>query len=399
MPRIVAVLTRDLDGGDLFGRITTLREVMSCTNSVDTNIFNVRSLVETKSIGRLLRSLLRHLILTPTSLSWPVQCILFDDAVAARELIELISAKAPTCIYFDSVRCLSFIERIAQVFPQIRLVCDFDDLMSRRARLTDELGEGLSLGYLRKHFPKFISTLLQSRLVAHLVNRHEANSLARTETRIAALVDTITLVSQVEVDQLISMAAKHKSKAEIVAVAPPFVARRRIRLEHSNIRFVFLGQDKLLQNRLSIKYLLDAWERHGIVHPLFIYGQQATKKDQERVFWPGYVHNLEEIYSPNSVLICPPVLAGGLKTKLLEALSYGVVPLGNQIAYEAITMPDNSLSMTNSQLIDTILHIEREADGLVQAAQRLQDYYVRFHSRDATSQMWRYIFTGSSIPS
>jgi glycosyltransferase involved in cell wall biosynthesis len=388
MDSVLLVVTRDISRDDDFGRPKILKSIIALASSAAPSpLFRVRSLLEQKSYGALCGSLLRRLLLVPKGRRWPLQCILFDDSKTYGRLEDVIREMRPAAIYFDTVRCFPFIRKVAQSFPDIRLICDFDDLMSRRMSLIRALAEKASFGYMDKWARGWMKKGLENRWLSNLVLEHEATTLSRTEAEIVELVDSIVLLSSVDADALRRNAAV-KAGHKICAIPPPFVAKRPIAVQIEGLRFVFIGSDRLLQNRLSIEMLLNIWRQHRPSYPLYIYGHQSRSRvDCDNVFWPGYAKKLDEVYTPNSILIAPAVIGGGIKTKMLEALAFGTITLGNFTSFEGIGSSEG-LAMTDEELVHTLAHLPDHIPFLTQAAQRMQDDLAKNDGVKAFESRW-----------
>ena len=61
--------------------------------------------------------------------------------------------------------------------------------------------------------------------------------------------------------------------------------------------------------------------------------------------WHGFVADLNDVYAPGSILLVPAVLPGGIKTKVLEAFSFGCAVLGNPLAFEGLDIQDYPLRL------------------------------------------------------
>jgi glycosyltransferase involved in cell wall biosynthesis len=317
--------------------------------------------------------------------------VLFDDLRACRRLEALIEREKPTAIYFDTVRCFTFIRRIARRFPEIALICDFDDLMSRRMYLVRSLSEKLSIGYMDRWMGRWMKQVLESQRLSNMILEHEAAALARIESEIGQLVDGVVMLSSVDADAFRGDVGA-SSPCDIDAIPPPFIARRPIDLEMDGLRFVFVGSDRLLQNRLSIAMLLRIWKEHKISYPLHIYGHQSRSKVQSvNVFWPGFAEDLDDVYTRNSILVAPAVIGGGIKTKMLEALAFGTIPLGNRLSFEGIEGSED-LAMIDDQLIYTLTHLPDRISFLLNAAQKLQDHLTGHSGVDVFRSRWLRLF-------
>jgi hypothetical protein len=158
------------------------------------------------------------------------------------------------------------------------------------------------------------------------------------------------------------------------------------------VRFVFIGSDRLLQNRLSIDLLLLIWQRDHISYPLYIYGHQSRSQVEiANVFWGGFAEELDDVYTRNSILVAPAAIGGGIKTKILEALSFGNIPLGNRASFEGIEGSED-LVMTEEELVWTITHLPDRLSFLLKAAQGLQDHLSRHYGAVSFRSRWQRLF-------
>ena len=127
-----------------------------------------------------------------------------------------------------------------------------------------------------------------------------------------------------------------------------------------------------------------------LTYPLYICGLQVRSYELvKNVFWEGFVNDVRDVYTSNSILLSPCFLAGGVKTKMCEALSYGVIPLGNRISFEGIDAENNGLAMSEEGLISTIRSIEQNLSGLTINARQLQAYLIERHGVESYEAKWR----------
>jgi glycosyltransferase involved in cell wall biosynthesis len=104
---------------------------------------------------------------------------------------------------------------------------------------------------------------------------------------------------------------------------------------HPPHRFVFVGSDRQIQNRLSIDWLVNFWREARPGAELHIFGAQARPAEEvPGVHWRGFVEQAWEIYHPGSIALAPTLVGGGIKTKVLEAWGYGCPVLGTPMAFE-----------------------------------------------------------------
>lgn len=401
---ILMVLTREMgpispsgqDRSGIGGRLGTLRAIIATVGSRHKmEFFLLKSLLEQRAYVRCTLGFLRR-VLFPVRKKWPLQCVLYDDNAAINALLQRIRQTSPSVIYFDSVRCYAAITKVREAFPTLRLISDFDDLMSRRINQLADLSQGFGLGYMRKYVPGWLRRPLEGGILSKQVFKYEAPKLLRCEQEIMRSVQGVVLVSSVDAAVLIRGCAG-ENHSEVTVAPPPFAMRKQVEKPAAPYRFVFIGSDELFQNRLTIEWLLKLWKQGRITQPLHICGRRTRNYDPvEGVFWEGFVEDVADVYTPHSILLSPSFLPGGVKTKICEALSYGVIPLGNKISFEGIDAENNGLAMSEDELIATVRSVEQKIDALTIHARRLQVYLTEKHGVECYESKWRSLLTSQS---
>jgi hypothetical protein len=387
---VLMVFTRDVRAADTAGRGPTLRAIIDAAGKCGApKFFQLKSFMEQRAYLRFAARLARRIALSRRSARWPLQCVLFDDPKAIASLLGAIAAMKPAVVYFDGVRCYAAISAVRAAFPRLRIVCDFDDLMSRRLRIVRGLNQGFNLGYFRSFLPDWPARALGQKLVSAVVLEHEAATLRSTEEEILRTVENVTLVSCAEA-ALLSSSRTTSRRAKITVAPPPYISRFPLRMPQRPYRFVFIGSNSQLQNRLTIEWLLNVWRETRAPYPLHIYGNQVGPTARvENVVWEGFAKSLRDVYTPNSLLLAPAFLAGGLKTKICEALSYGVIPLGNDTAFEAIALREIGLTRPVQRLVETVHNLETELPDLLEHARRLHEYLSEAHAAGRFEATWK----------
>jgi hypothetical protein len=291
-------------------------------------------------------------------------------------------------VYFDSIRSAYFAIAIRKLFPSLRLVDDLDDLMSRRYAELQESGFEISIGYLEKYLPAWVRERVLNGLLRGLVLRYEAWALSRQESQVIEAVDAVTLVSAVEVEVLrgrVPVRDQHKVQwippthhftAGCVAPKPP-------------LRFVFIGTDSLLQNRLTIDWLLDTWQRVKPRTSLHMFGKMRRSYPKiDGVHFEGFVDSLSCVYTPESVMLAPSFLAGGVKTKLVEALAAGVLAIGNTRSFNGLGLGDCRLALSEPEIERFILDPDPYLEDLARAATELQEHLRRILDESVIQGRW-----------
>lgn len=393
---MIMVLTRDLGINDSVGRLNTIRATVGVLQEqYRTEFFNLRSMVEERLYFRLFSRFLFNLFDRNKRL--PIQCVLFANRKRIRQLLDEIGHQAPDAVYFDTIRCAAAVFAVRKRYPQLHILCDFDDLMSRRFRLLRESRHGISLGYLASFLNPRLRRLIESPQVATFLASWEEPRLRQVEAHVNAVAQCVVLVSQEDAKIHMQACGEANRGAQIITIPPLFTIVRSLQAPQPPLRFVFVGSDRLLQNRLTLEWLLALWEQQKIEYPLHIFGQQrGTYPSISHVTMEGYAESLDRVYTPQSILLAPSFVGGGVKTKIREALSYGVIPLGTPTSFEGMGIGDNPLAIGEEELRSIPARIEHLLPQLTAAASAIQARLGLNQGREELRKRW-FRAAGSSL--
>ena len=387
-PRLALVWTRNLDGEPMAGRLRVAHAIRAALNpGAELMSFRLPSVVTDRTVRRIAGAVLA------LAGSWlggqplPIQCAIFAAGRDLRTMSKAIPEDVET-VYLDGIRCYGLLRRLRRQRPSQRIVVDFDDLMSRRMELLLAAGEPLSPGYMTQRLPPFLRRLATSSFIGRTIVLYEYLTLKALERKVLTLADTIVLLSSEDAAALDAIRALTPGARAEIATVPPAVELAEAMPVISPLRFIFVGTDALTQNRLTIDYLLDLWRRRAIAAPLAIFGHQVRGVPlPANVTTPGYVNSLDEIYDGRGVMLTPSFLRGGIKTKVLEAFSFGAPVIGNNQTFESMPVGDYPLRINDEAELVAIL---RDPEGhlpLLRAAAGQGHAYVRDHHAPA-------VFTG-----
>lgn len=371
------VWTRAIDGDRAFGRLQVARATRAALQEhFDVRESILRSLAVKPTAGRLLRTAMAYLGQLLRGRVLPLQCALYADPAEIDRVIAEIGGDV-RAVYIDGVRCLPLLRRARARRPDLAVVTDLDDLMSRRMALLIQLGQAPSTGYMKGHMPGFVEAILRSHMLAQAILRYECATLRPAERAAVALGDRTVLISQADAAVLTARVPGGK----VEGVAPPArLVRDAAPLAAGALRFVFVGTDTLRQNELTIDALIDLWRRYAIVTPLAIYGdQQRGVALPSHVTMPGYAPTIDDVYDGRSILLSPSYLAGGLKTKVLEAFGYGAAVIGNAVTFEGIDIGAYPLLIEDEATLVALLRDPAAQRATIDAAAAHGARLVREH--------------------
>lgn len=387
-PTVLMVCTREIPEQSENGRERTMAFIRrSLAAQGDVQFFRLRSVLEQASIRRFFSIVAALILGIVRGRPLPLQALLFHDPRQAREIEISVANEKPETVYFDGVRSGVLSISLRKRFPNLRIVCDFDDLMSLRMQVLYTVRAPISMGYLSKSAPRWVQTYLLDGLVGRMLQKYEKFALASMEKSIATACNSVVLVSSVDAKKLLEMAPVK------VNVIPPFMQSPRIFNGKQTVkRFVFIGSDSLLQNRLSIEFLIKLWQHTSPQKELHIYGKQSRPYSQvPNVIFHGFVRDLADAYEPGSVLLAPAFLSGGVKTKVLEAMAHGVIPLGTQITFEGIDAPFEGLVYSENEWETIVRDPVHFSSTWNEAARRAIAAATQSHSADYLSGCWRQV--------
>jgi glycosyltransferase involved in cell wall biosynthesis len=395
-PKVALVLTRAITDDSGFGRVKTLREIRKALNAgFDVKELYLYSLVETRRIRDVLTAGARLMVGLLTGRPLPLQTLLYSGSSQIGALVDALAEEHFDAIYLDSVRCQLLVRKIRHRLPQARLVVDLDDLMSRRMQECALKRVPLSLGFLRHLFPKPLEWLVQGPL-SGLVARYEARALNAAELEIAESTQAVVLVSSAERDILRGKLTAQTSQS-VHSVPPPAQSCRSVPPLEGPLRFIFIGSDRLAQNRLAIDFLLRLWDELKPSARLHIYGRQdRPPAEVAGVIWEGFVDDVAAAYTCGSILLLPCLLSGGVKTKVIETWSFGCPVLGTASAFEGVEVPGYPLALPETEWAKYLLHPEDYRSVWLSAA-HLGNAYVRGTlSPERYATQWRDIVVPQS---
>jgi glycosyltransferase involved in cell wall biosynthesis len=341
--RIAVVLARELDVAG--GRPAVLKSVIAAlARNHDVELIRLRNVLELRSAAVVARALFGWIASILRMRPLPLQCVLYGDGKETGAVYTRLREGPFDAIYLDTVRCHRLLRAIRRGPGKIHVISDFDDLMSRRMSLIHDHNWPLATGNIAASAPFWVKHLL-SGPAAGFISRYEAAALRRSESDAVALSDAVVLVSHHEQDELRRRlpVALH---SRIHCIPPMMPLRLSPGRSSSHRRFIFIGSDRLLQNRAAIDCLIAMWRR---LHPstcLHIFGDQSRPvQPADAVSWHGVVSDLSEVYQPGSILLLPAPFGGGCKTKVAEAWSFGCPVLGNPAAFEGFDIAGYPLNL------------------------------------------------------
>ena len=383
--RLFAIWSRDVDPSRLAGRtkmIQAIREEIS--SNYEAEHLRLRNVLEVRGIRSLVSLLVRAIQTLLTGHLPSLQCLLFCDSHDHDRIIRHLRDDPPEILYCDGVRSYYFLQRLGRLRNEMRIVVDFDDLMSRRMQSLGAAEIPLSLGYLQDKLPGGVKSAISRQFISKAIARYEQTALTQVENQIGHWADAVVLISAVEGESLQGRYRNLHCKATVHAIPPQVAIVRQAQPYTKFSRFIFIGSDTLPQNRLTIQRILDLWKSVQPEAEIHVFGYMVSDwPAAPGVVFRGYAPDLIDVYSRDCALVSPGVLRGGLKTKVLEAFAFGCAVIGNAITFEGLHLDGYPLQLEKPEELEYVLksptsHLEE----MSVAAALGQEYLRKFVSRE-----------------
>lgn len=397
-PRVLMVLSRPYTDKPTTGRekINAFAHA-SISQIAEIHTEHFRHILATRNAWALAKAGLRFIqgLLTKP---YPLQALLFSDQQEIQRIESIVQSFKPDVVFIESERSCFLIRALRNRWPKLRIMCDFDDLMSRRMAEWASHGNAISFGYMARFIPTPLQNLLAGPLAGSIC-RYEAASLAALEKHLLELCDNVVLLSSKEAE-LLKKTTPSALQSKITLI-PPACEPTPIKRPVQPIRFVFIGSDALLQNRLTIEYLIDLWQQYSLQTPLVIYGKMTRTYPNlpASIEFPGFADSLADVYTDHSILLSPSFVKGGVKTKILEAMEHGTLVIGNGISFEGIIDSDDFLSIQNeAKIIELIRNPVCHMNTFITEGQRISEHVAENLNPARIRKLWQDCLLDQSSP-
>ncbi len=244
----------------------------------------------------------------------------------------------PDIVITDMIRTAQYIENL-----NIKKILDMDDLLSvRYERYTKQnYSENKLLGTFSSILPNFVSDIAD-KYMRNLILNHESKKIKKREIELSNKFDAILLVSPKEAEQL----KKITGKGNIYNFPPAVKLNENIynpNIQENN--FLFIGNMRTSQNLSSIKFITEKifpTLSKKISFKLKIVGiyddrlEKIVAPYQNYIDLLGFVEDIESVVKKSKLLLSPIAFGTGIKTKILDAMSYGLPVITNSVGAEGL---------------------------------------------------------------
>ncbi len=388
--RVAMVVTRSLDIDTAISRVRILRDIRDSLGAEGiVEVYRIRTLLELSCIACWMHAVVSFIWNVFRRRAIPLQCVLYSARAEAKRLSRQIASGGFDAVYLDSVRSVSLLRALRKRAPNLRVTVDFDDLMSRRMSLLAENGWPIQLGHVRKYFPAAISRTIEGRW-SRVIARFESHALRRVEEEVCKTTQAVVLISPWEAQLLRRRLSG--SHADVFGMLPACRVTVNSTTLRQPVRFVFIGSDTNGQNQQSIDYLLQLWQRVNPEACLHVYGRQRRVYENiPKVILHGFVDDVCDVYTEDSILILPVFRPGGIKTKLLEAWAHARPALVNPLALEGVDVGEYPLALSEDKWNSYISEPSAYTVAWMRAAEIGNRFVMNHLCPEEISERWRQI--------
>jgi glycosyltransferase involved in cell wall biosynthesis len=325
----------------------------------------IKEVYPARSISR--REKVQNLLSKTLSGDWPIQCSLFYSRENAEHLARYCSLVKPDFIFVDMIRTAMYYESFQG--SRALKVLDMDDLLSKRyARQLNSKYGGNIAGQYGNRLPGFIKRLIALPCVRRQILQKEKELTEKAEIAYAKLYDKVIFVSDEETD-LMNRQLPGKAMTVPVGILDPGSPSGN-ELAPTRDLLSFVGNLNVAANIDSLQWIVRdiiPKVQHDVTFMVIGKCPEYVRnlyKGNPKVVFTGRVDDLAEYVRKSQIFLSPLLYGTGIKTKILEAMSFGVPVVTNDVGAEGI-------KVTNGRE----LWIENEDLKIAKRVDYLLDHY------------------------
>lgn len=271
---------------------------------------------------------------------------LFFSTKSKNIIEQEIKSFQPDLIYADMIRTAQYVENM-----NLKKVIDIEDIMSKRYQKFLEVEENSIFGTFNFLIPSIVRKPIENLFKKKILN-YEINLISERERDVVKKFDASFLISEKERKEL-SLLTQNSSIYTNTLSVP---LRKNIFTMKEKNNLLFIGNMEFAQNLSSLKMIInEVLPFLSFEYELFIIGKYDDRtrkmiKGNKNIKLLGFVDDLESILKDIKIAVMPISFGTGIKTKILDCMSYGIPVLTNDIGNEGL----NTVDMHDIILVDTL---------------------------------------------
>ncbi|MBB6735112.1 glycosyltransferase [Cohnella zeiphila] len=272
---------------------------------------------------------------------WPLQVSAYYSRKTHRQIREFIREEQPDFVLYDMVRVAEYWSE-----GKGRTVLSYDDLLSRRYKRQLDWFQYIPsiLGGFSNKLPGSLKRFAELKFVQKRLIAFESEMLRRYEKKVADHFDHLIFTSPAEALDFREVTRHDSCHGIPMKVEPDAHARGSRRYDPNKL--VFVGKMDIPHNSSAAVYFCERiWPRIKREMPdaaFYIVGKNPTAEVRQLqskypgVVVTGEVDDVKRIVRDSALMVAPLLFGTGIKTKILEAMSWGVPVVTNRIGSEGL---------------------------------------------------------------
>lgn len=275
---------------------------------------------------------------------WSLNESLFYSNAIEEDLRSRINGKKYDFVYSDMIRCANYASSVANRFH-----IDFDDRLSERYKKFvkgDVKGFGFASEFFNGYFGKVLFSAINR--LSRWLFMLETNLISKREIYWAKKAHSLSFVSSVEASSMSKAVGRdvHDIPMSIENKGGLWNARTA---SEGPLTAVFVGSPDIPGNFISIQFFHRYVCEHGIDFKLRIVGgisdETKRKLHHDNFVFEGYVDDLSKIIKESDFYFAPINGGTGIKTKIVEALSFGIPIVTTEDGLSGLDIPSDSIAL------------------------------------------------------
>jgi len=342
---------------------------------IDEDLYQIQNIRRVKKLFfPSIREFCKNLI-TMTNSS--LQERIFYSQKTKKIILKEIEKFKPDIIYTDMIRTAQYIENEKM---HIKKIVDIDDLLSIRYDRFMKDKESSIFGTFSHLLPGLLRVTIEKNLKNSLL-KYEKKLISKREKEIVKKFDISFLVSQKETLLLRDLTGIQNIYTNTQAI----LLRKNIYSSYKKNNLLFIGNMNTAQNLSSLKMIVnEILPLLRFDYKLLIVGKYDSRSvtithGNENIKLLGFVEDLEEILKDIKLALMPISFGTGIKTKILDCMSYGIPVLTNNIGNEGLLTNhgENILLIDDYSMIDSELNQFLHNEKLLSKISQNSFAYIR----------------------
>ncbi|MGM9879727.1 MAG: glycosyltransferase [Bacilli bacterium] len=292
----------------------------------------------------------------------PFQCSVVYSKKSQKKFDQVLFDIKPDIIICDMIRLSDYVIKSKY---KTKTILDMNDILSLRYLRAIKMRSD-SIGQYKDSMSSKISKLLKNRFVINLVNKMEFKRMKRAEEILPSKFNGTVLLSPLECKKYNERMGKNVATLWPVCVKKVYDV---VNIYNKN-QLCFLGNMDYAPNQITLEYILKNILPKIPNMKLKVVGIASKDtinkyKDYENVEFTGIVDSVVPYVQESLCLLAPIQYGTGIKTKILESMSFGVPVITTPIGAEGLLAKNGEDIFVTNEIDEMISFIEKLNDDSV----------------------------------